>query len=463
MDYPGKATGIAITRELKGSKSLSFQMVDKYFDPFVGDYVHNDFIDMLSPEVKVKLNYKNKWHEFTIKSVDEKKVLHGIIKTFTCHDACIDELARNGYGITYDTELYNNVEEIGDFSRGTLKDSIWRYAPENNWGDFTEFKEERLFKIPISCFGDTINAHKLSFKLEEEQIKRIRAEKGIDKITNPYTDETRVVELSDDLANTTFWDEYTDDGVINPLNKEYVSNIANDGYLYVPYSCLSFCYGQDSEPDFSDTVKYDRAATETAIEYNGKLLLAPSSVDPRTIIQFYAIPPDAILELDEDGVILNKEYTYYMTLAEWNRAITWSKLWYIFEDTHLVRGEVLGSADIDSPYISHTFKYLKNDTADKILDSDFESRGNRCVWYEGYLSDVNDHTYVKGKKFSITNRTAANISEEIDQYATVYNCRADEFTNEYNSEEWDFAAEPKTSDDKFYRVCSKIATRQIVP
>ena len=463
MDYPGKATGVTITRELKGSKSLSFQMVDKYFDPFVGDYVHNDFIDMLSPEVKVKLNYKGKWHEFTIKSVDEKKVLHGIIKTFTCHDACIDELARNGYGITYDTELYNNVEEIGDFSRGTLKDSIWRYAPENNWGDFTEFKEERLFKIPISCFGGAINAHKLSFKLEEEQIKRIRAKKGTDKITNAYTDETRIVELSDDLANTTFWDEYTDDGVINLLSKEYVSNIANDGYLYVPYSCLSFCYGQDSEPDFSDTVKYDRAATETAIEYNGKLLLAPSSVDPRTIIQFYAIPSDAILELDEDGVILNKEYTYYMTLAEWNRAITWSKLWYIFEDTHLVRGEVLGSADIDSPYISHTFKYLKNDTADKILDSDFESRGNRCVWYEGYLSDVNDHTYVKGKKFSITNRTAANISEEIDQYATVYNCRADEFTNEYNSEEWDFAAEPKTSDDKFYRVCSKIATRQIVP
>ena len=463
MDYPGKATGVTITRELKGSKSLSFQMVDKYFDPFVGDYVHNDFIDMLSSEVKVKLNYKGKWHEFTIKGVDEKKVLHGIIKTFTCQDACIDELARNGYGITYDTELYNNVEEIGDFSRGTLKDSIWRYAPENNWGDFTEFKEERLFKIPISCFGGAINAHRLSFKLEEEQIKRIRAEKGTDKITNPYTDETRIVELSDDLANTTFWDEYTDDGVINLLSKEYVSNVANDGYLYVPYSCLSFCYGQDSEPDFSDTVKYDRAATETAIEYNGKLLLAPPSVDPRTIIQFYAIPSDAILELDEDGVILNKEYTYYMTLAEWNRAITWSKLWYIFEDTHLVRGEVLGSADIDSPYISHTFKYLKNDTADQILDSDFESRGNRCVWYEGYLSDVNDHTYVKGKKFSITNRTAANISEEIDQYATVYNCRADEFTNEYNSEEWDFAAEPKTSENKFYRVCSKIATRQIVP
>lgn len=463
IDYPGKATGVTITRELKGSKSLSFQMVDKYFDPFVGDYVHNDFIDMLSSEVKVKLNYKGKWHEFTIKSVDEKKVLHGVIKTFTCQDACIDELARNGYGITYDTELYNNVEEIGDFSRGTLKDSIWRYAPENNWGDFTEFKEERLFKIPISCFGGAINAHRLSFRLEEEQIERIRAEKGTDKITNAYTDETRIVELSDDLANTTFWDEYTDDGVINPLNKEYVSNVANDGYLYVPYSCLSFCYGQDSEPDFSDTVKYDRAATETAIEYNGKLLLAPPSVDPRTIIQFYAIPSDAILELDEDGVILNKEYTYYMTLAEWNRAITWSKLWYIFEDTHLVRGEILGSADIDSPYISHTFKYLKDDTADQILDSDFESRGNRCVWYEGYLSDVNDHTYVKGKKFSITNRTAANISEEIDQYATVYNCRADEFTNEYNSEEWDFAAEPKTSEDKFYRVCSKIATRQIVP
>jgi len=72
------------------------------------------------------------------------------MKTYTCTDSFIDELARNGYGITFDEELYNNVEEIGTFSKEILEDSIWTYAPQYNWGDFTEYTEDKLFKIPTS-------------------------------------------------------------------------------------------------------------------------------------------------------------------------------------------------------------------------------------------------------------------------------------------------------------------------
>jgi hypothetical protein len=52
------------------------------------------------------------------------------------------------------------------FTEETLEDSIWQYHPENNWGDFTEFKEEKLYRIPISCFGGSINGYKLDFELE---------------------------------------------------------------------------------------------------------------------------------------------------------------------------------------------------------------------------------------------------------------------------------------------------------
>jgi hypothetical protein len=63
-----------------------------------------------------------------------------------------------------------------------------------------------------------------------------------------------------------------------------VTDIPNDGYIYVPYSCLNFCYGTD-EPS-NEKIKYDRAATETALNYPGteKLAIAPPSVDPRTLI-----------------------------------------------------------------------------------------------------------------------------------------------------------------------------------
>jgi hypothetical protein len=100
-------------------------MPDKYFDYEKGDYVHNELIDVLYTESKLKLFYKDRWYEFFIKKTDEKKLFKSYMVQFTCTDAFIDELSRNGYGITFDTELYNNVEEIGTFTEETLDGSIW--------------------------------------------------------------------------------------------------------------------------------------------------------------------------------------------------------------------------------------------------------------------------------------------------------------------------------------------------
>lgn len=457
MSYPGKATNIVLKREIKGTNTLTFQLPDRYFDSLKGEFVRNEFADLVAPETKLKLFYKDRWFEFFVKKVDDKKQFKSYMKSFTCTDAFIDELSRNGYGITYDTELNNNVEEIGVFTEETLEDSIWQYHPENNWGDFTEYKEEKLYRIPISCFGGSINGYKLNFELEQEQRDEIKEKVGTDFVENVFTGDSRPVELSDDLARGFFWDEYVEDGTTrNALTKEYHTNIPNDGYIYVPYSCLGFCYGTEEEPDFTEKLKYDRAATETAIAVDEKLILAPQSVDPRTIIQFYAIPKTGLLELDDGGVIMNKDYTFFMTLADWNNAVQGNK-WYIFEDTRLVQAEALGSADVQAPSISHTFKY-KSDKENNI-----DSLGNKYVTYDGYLCDVNENSIVKGKKFSITNRTEVNISEEIDQYTTVYNAHADDFVNEYSNEDWEYQVGEKTKNEQSYRVCSKLETRQIIP
>lgn len=457
MSYPGKATNIVLKREIKGTNTLTFQLPDRYFDSLKGDFVRNEFADLVAPETKLKLFYKDRWFEFFVKKVDDKKQFKSYMKSFTCTDAFIDELSRNGYGITYDTELNNNVEEIGVFTEETLEDSIWQYHPENNWGDFTEYKEEKLYRIPISCFGGSINGYKLNFELEQKQRDEIKEKTGTDFVKNVFTGDSRPVELSDDLARGYFWDEYVEGGTVrNALTKEYYTDIPNDGYIYVPYSCLGFCYGTEEEPDFTDKLKYDRAATETAIAVDGKLILAPQSVDPRTIIQFYAIPKTGILELDDGGVIMNKDYTFFMTLADWNNAVQGNK-WYIFEDTRLVQAEALGSADVQAPSISHTFKYKSN------KENNIDSLGNKYVTYDGYLCDVNENSIVKGKKFSITNRTEVNISEEIDQYTTVYNAHVDDFVNEYSSEDWEYQVGEKTKNEQSYRVCSKLETRQIIP
>lgn len=458
MEYPGRATNIVLKRELKGTNTLTFQMVDRYFDSLIGDYVRNDFIDTLIPERKIKLYYDNQWFEFFIKKISEKKVFKSYIKSYTCEDAFIDELSRNGYGLTFDEDLYNNVEEIKDFTEETLDGSLWHYAPKYNWGDFTEFIEERLYRIPLSQFGGRINGYRLSFDLSENQRDRVDEK----EIENIYTEDRRLANLSDDVCSKMFWDQQNFEDrngeKENLLFSNYIEDIPNDGYIYVPYSCLNFCYGSEYSPD--EKIKYDRAATETALEWNNKIVIAPQSVDPRTIIQFYAFPKDLKIEIDDAGVILTTGYNYILPLREWNAAIQ-NNIWYFFEDTRLVDAETLGAKDLANATISHTFRYLFDAQNQRVFNTYREAYGNKVVYYDGYLNDDNGESII-GKKYSITDRTEINISDEIDQYVVVYNNSPDEYKDEnedlYSNSNWDYI-----KGDNKYRVCSKIETRQVIP
>ena len=151
MSYPGRATSPKLVHKINGTNTLTFQLPSKFFDSKIGDYVHNEFCDYLFNERKLKLKYDGEWFEFYVKSVSENKQFKSIVYQYSCEDAFIDELSRNGYGITFDTELYNNVEEIGVFTEQILEDSIWEYDSSKNWGDFTEYSEEKLFKIQYQC------------------------------------------------------------------------------------------------------------------------------------------------------------------------------------------------------------------------------------------------------------------------------------------------------------------------
>ena len=183
MTALGKATNVKFSKKLNGTHELTFEMPDKYFDSKLGKFVRNEFVDNLFNERKIKLKFQGEWYEFYIKEVSESKNFKSYIKEYTCFDAFIDELARNGYDIVFDTELYNNVEEIGTFSEIILEDSIWEYEPRYNWGDFTEFLEEKLFRIPIEIFGGTVKGHKLNYSTNStEEIKNMKSISLYDEI-----------------------------------------------------------------------------------------------------------------------------------------------------------------------------------------------------------------------------------------------------------------------------------------
>lgn len=198
---------------------------------------------------------------------------------YSCTDAYIDELSRNGYGIMFDTELYNNVEEIGTFSEEILEGSQWTYMPQYNSGDFTEYVEEKLYRIPVSCFGGAIQGYKLNYETTSET-----------SIENLYTKEKRTLELGDDLARKEgwFWDCYNESNSIELVDSSTLVTLKPDKYIYVPYSQLDFCYVTTGENSIDTSNENFIPATEepvvkTMAGYTS-YLLAPPSIDPTHLI-----------------------------------------------------------------------------------------------------------------------------------------------------------------------------------
>ena len=422
MDYLGRATNIKLAKKLNGTHSLTFQLPDRFFDSEKGDYVRNEFVDQLFNEKKVKLKYMDEWYEFYIKNISDAKQFKSYMKTYTCTDAFIDELSRNGYGIIFDEQLYNNVEEIGTFTEEILEDSIWEYAPEHNWGDFTEYTEEKLYRIPVSLFEDgKIYGYEINYDIEDTD----------EEIINAFTNKKRDIEMGDDLArNKYFWDQYSDMNPKNKLLKE-LKEIENDGYIYVFMTDLDFCYQTTSD-------EVSLTATEEAQMYDDKsYALAPISVDPNHLIQFMAFPIKPELNIDDNGMITNKNYHYVMTVRQWNENVI-KKYFYQFESIEKDGGKNF------KEYTGEDFSLLE---------------GNYAVYYDGYLSEVNGVEIDKAKKISITDRTEINISEDIDQYVTVYNNHSNEYNFINPDGKWIDSIDVPID----YRVCSVTKTRQIVP
>lgn len=431
MDYLGRATNIKFTKKLNGTHSLTFQLPNRFYDSEVGDYVENEYVDQLFNEKKVKLKYMDEWYEFYIKNIADTKQFKTYMKTYTCSDSFIDELSRNGYGLTFDEALYNNVEEVGTFAEEILEDSIWYYSPENNWGDFTEYLEEKMYRIPVSQFKNNIvKGYKINYNLPNAE----------EEIVNQVTGERRPIEISDDLArkNEYFWDQYNGKNKkINPLISDEI-NIENDGYIYVFQSCLDFCY---------QTNKEGTVSTEEIQSYNNiSYALSPKTVDPNGLIQFMAFPSGTKLNIDENGLIIDKDYHYVMTVKTWNELLEdKSEYFYAFEK--------LSQKDFSKDFL--TSEQAKAIAYRNLI-------GCWCVYYNDYLNKINDIEIDNGKKISISNRTEINISDEIDQYVTVYNnyCKDGESQTDYPFVNLD----GKWADSELeYRVCSVEKTRQIVP
>jgi hypothetical protein len=106
MKSQAKAFDISLTRSTNGVKKLTFKLYKKFVDTSTGEIVSNPFVDYLVNERKVKLFYKNKWHDFIVKQIDGNSNSH--LYTYSLEDAFVLELSKNGFSVVLDEGLNNN-------------------------------------------------------------------------------------------------------------------------------------------------------------------------------------------------------------------------------------------------------------------------------------------------------------------------------------------------------------------
>ena len=484
MSYLGRAAKLVLKRNAKGTNTLTFQMPSKFFDSELGDYVQNEFCNCVKNESKLKLKYKGKWYEFYVKNIQEEKQFKSIMYSYSCSDSFIDELSRTGYEKEFADDLNNSVDEVGNFSIEILDGSVWDYVSKYNIGDFTEFNEQRCYKIPLSQFGGSISGCPINLKVDaaaltfENGTPRPYLQRQLDNdglnwedltenekedylfnilsVINVFTNERRALEYGDDLAREIglFWDAYyTDNGEKLLSNKVELKG----EYIYVPLTDLSTIIGsvyQDPYVAVEEPALYGSYSTDMKKTY----ALQPTSKNPKDFIQFLFFKEGDNLKIDESGTLINNDCHYVIPIEEWNNILEEQ----LKNKDGVIYWEAAASSEVE---VNNKYNVVVDgDNAYTTGVMPYTSTIDDFTWWpvysDGYLENLSDEEVDLVRKISITDRTEYN--KKADSYVTVYNNKATDFIDDGESL---YSEDELTDllDTQDFRVTSKEQTRLITP
>jgi hypothetical protein len=132
-----------LIRNSNGTKKLTFKMYKKYIDTISGEKVDNPFSDWLVAERKVKLEYEGKWYDFVVKDVVETSTDY--LYQYSLEDALVQELSKNGFGVTFDAELMNNMGDVRELATAALQETDWSVDSEI----FVQTVDEALIYVKV--------------------------------------------------------------------------------------------------------------------------------------------------------------------------------------------------------------------------------------------------------------------------------------------------------------------------
>lgn len=145
-----RAYDISLTKNVNGSKTLSFKLAYVYVDTQTGEKVANPFVGMLANEVAVRLTKGEKSYDFVIKGISEDTKSH--ICTYTAEDLYVQELSKNGFGVILDREKNNNIGTNVELAKEVLEGTDW--VVDDKGSDVcVQTQDEALYLIKLPDAG----------------------------------------------------------------------------------------------------------------------------------------------------------------------------------------------------------------------------------------------------------------------------------------------------------------------
>lgn len=166
MDSPLKAYDVSLKELTNGDCTLTFSMLYDYEKD--GKRVNNPLFELLKNEIKLKLrrgeeygfidvdgsinfslleeeDTENRWRDFIIKTIDKDSNTH--VANIVAKEIFVNELGKNGWSVTLNTELENNYGTVEQLAEKVLDGSDWKV--EKGYSPIERVKEPLFeYKIP---------------------------------------------------------------------------------------------------------------------------------------------------------------------------------------------------------------------------------------------------------------------------------------------------------------------------
>ena len=147
MTSESRAGEPKLINNINGTNKFSFNMHYRYIDTRTGEEIENPYVKYLVNERKIKVFWKDTWYDFIIKQVKEDQVNH--VFSYTCEDAFITELSRNGFNLIFNTELENNIGTARELVEKVIEGTDWQFDEDDSDIIYQKI-EEPVYEVLIT-------------------------------------------------------------------------------------------------------------------------------------------------------------------------------------------------------------------------------------------------------------------------------------------------------------------------